>query len=471
MSVVRFEISGLYKSTKKTSIKKRLVELLNVDNDSSVRIVSKNIDTAIVEVESELLFDEIYAKVHGKLFHPGRPFVVSSQQLTVTKSTSNKNKSRSKVQKEAKKLAPLFYKHVLETTTNPQLCLERTELGTMFGDFHTGGTRFLECCVMARLRRLKLLKTKRCGETVKCWMANENKQFMVMDESPVEQLPSFEMVRRPPRVVDEELDAVLQPTSKYVKTQRQYDPTPNEVLPPPPKVDRRQGAENPFKNLPRYNIPEDIKDLLVTDELANCLERPTSMDDYAQFWGKLLWAHEHQALRDIRRYDMENAKLVPEGRYLKLSVPGLAEGRPSVLRGDLVKIVYGQNQYHGRVHAVLQTEVLMEFHPSFHKKYNPSVESVKVRFTFSRTSLRTSHHGVAAAIQLPECILFPDTHHGIDHTKASTTSESKALNYANRTLNDEQKRAVERVVAGDSRPMPYLIWGYVARFLKFSSSW
>lgn len=50
---------------------------------------------------------------------------------------------------------------------------------------------------------------------------------------------------------------------------------------------------------------------------------------------RLLWLEERQMQRDIRSFDIDNARLTPCGQgFLSLSVPGLAEKRPSVLRGD-----------------------------------------------------------------------------------------------------------------------------------------
>lgn len=50
---------------------------------------------------------------------------------------------------------------------------------------------------------------------------------------------------------------------------------------------------------------------------------------------RLLWLEEWQMQRDIRNFDIDNASLTPCGQgFMTLSVPGLAEKRPSVLRGD-----------------------------------------------------------------------------------------------------------------------------------------
>lgn len=41
---------------------------------------------------------------------------------------------------------------------------------------------------------------------------------------------------------------------------------------------------------------------------------------------------------DIRQYDLPGATILPEKNFYVIAVPGLAEKRPSVLRGDAVRV-------------------------------------------------------------------------------------------------------------------------------------
>lgn len=83
-------------------------------------------------------------------------------------------------------------------------------------------------------------------------------------------------------------------------------------------------------------------------------------------------------------------------------------GRPSVVRGDLVHITWNGRLYKGRVASTRLLEVALEFHASFHAKYNPGVDLVDVRFTFSRMTYRTSHEGCAKAESTMQAtMLFP----------------------------------------------------------------
>ena len=58
--------------------------------------------------------------------------------------------------------------------------------------------------------------------------------------------------------------------------------------------------------------------------------------NYNEMLQNLLWVEEIQMEVDIRQYDMERVTMAPfkeNKRLMLLEVPGLAEKRPSVLKG------------------------------------------------------------------------------------------------------------------------------------------
>ena len=60
------------------------------------------------------------------------------------------------------------------------------------------------------------------------------------------------------------------------------------------------------------------------------------MANYKNKFSALLHVEEHQMNVDIRHYDMDNVTMSvykQDRRLLTLKVPGLAENRPSLLRG------------------------------------------------------------------------------------------------------------------------------------------
>lgn len=76
----------------------------------------------------------------------------------------------------------------------------------------------------------------------------------------------------------------------------------------------------------------------------------------------LLHLEELQQEVDVRSYDMQAAELFRSGTFIGLKVPGLAEARPSVLRGDALYVTRadgsnGGKEWQGIVHHVRQEEV------------------------------------------------------------------------------------------------------------------
>jgi helicase MOV-10 len=68
---------------------------------------------------------------------------------------------------------------------------------------------------------------------------------------------------------------------------------------------------------------------------------------------------------------MQGVSMTLQGKNLKLSVPGLSEKRPSVLKGDkiIVKMTNGDDQeYEGFVHEVQNTDILVGFSSELHTK-------------------------------------------------------------------------------------------------------
>jgi hypothetical protein len=69
---------------------------------------------------------------------------------------------------------------------------------------------------------------------------------------------------------------------------------------------------------------------------------------------------------DIRTFDMHGVALEGAGSLVSLTVPGLAENRPSVLRGDAVVVQYhravqrpsDERRFRGYAHQVLRTHTL-----------------------------------------------------------------------------------------------------------------
>ena len=276
---------------------------------------------------------------------------------------------------------------------------------------------------------------------------------------------------------------IIKPIAPYVKKQKKRGEGDKFVNPVKANAGR-SGAMVPFRfKLGKFPIPSRLLNENFRKDSAEDFmhamygggERNEGMDysslltdeNYSDCMKYLLWFEELQMKKDITTYDLDNAPLRRhEGRYYTLRVPGLAENRPSVLKGDRIIIsVSGRGKFEGVVQRTTNEDAILEFNPSFHRVFIDGLR-VDVRFTFSRTTLRTSHQALAAVNQqkdLFQKILFPEmldveTNPPEDPLNMRVIRPSQ-LTFYNRTLNQEQQSAVVGILHSIARPAPYLIYG------------
>ncbi|KAL4226058.1 hypothetical protein ACF0H5_014046 [Mactra antiquata] len=233
--------------------------------------------------------------------------------------------------------------------------------------------------------------------------------------------------------------------------------------------------------LPKYNVPDDLKQLVLNHEnlieFAPVLLEDLSYKNYREKFKLLLHLEEIQMDIDIREFDLHRVCLRHAGEYLGLSVPGLAEGRPSVLIGDLVILSDPTDPsglcFEGYVHEVFREEVLIKFNPDFHRTYTG--KDYNVEFTFNRGSLRKCHKATEMALNLGQKILFPtevETKPAQCFKKPVSMSTKRKpgslqrphgtsynCEFINPNLNARQRSAVIRIVQGQGRPLPYILFG------------
>ena len=282
--------------------------------------------------------------------------------------------------------------------------------------------------------------------TIKMIFANPNESFSVS---------KFLSIRSGDAVTER----ILQSTSPYERKKRKQYARPNEVILLPKHKD---SGPNPFSKLPFHYIPREIRSLLINRELENILEKPDGSEgSYEFFWRNIIWANEFQADEDMKFYDMDEAILKQEGNLFVLEVPGLAEGRPSVLRGDIVKVSWQGKEYQGRVERIRLLDVMMELSGAFQHSFNPLLDRVFVRFTYSRKTLRTMHEGAKHADEEMGITMLAPTTKVVNAIQQSDVSRDTPEHFpwANRNLNEEQKLAVSNIVHGKCRPLPYIVFG------------
>uniref|UniRef100_A0A8C4TRH0 RNA helicase n=1 Tax=Falco tinnunculus TaxID=100819 RepID=A0A8C4TRH0_FALTI len=193
------------------------------------------------------------------------------------------------------------------------------------------------------------------------------------------------------------------------------------------------------------------------------LEAPLQAENYKQKFQLLLHLEEIQMEVDIRRYDMQDVPMVQDRTLLVLNVPGVAENRPSVLKGDHLFAHLSSErdcsplvQYKGYVHSVELEKVRLGFSSKLLKKFVNNLR-FDVTFTFSRLPLQVQHRAAALAMQRGlSSLLFPSA-----SCHKSLFPGTFQPRWFDRKLqaNEEQCRAVMHIVTGMSRPAPYLIFG------------
>ncbi|XP_034724950.1 putative helicase mov-10-B.1 [Etheostoma cragini] len=193
------------------------------------------------------------------------------------------------------------------------------------------------------------------------------------------------------------------------------------------------------------------------------LNSPSEMKTYSQRFHLLLHLEEIQMEVDIRKYDLHNQTMTQDKsskKLLTLRVPGVAENRPSVLRGDCLWVsksgdtVRPMTVYSGYVHRVELDRVKLGFSKRLLQIFITNMK-FDVEFTINRYSLKLQHRAVDLAVthKLEE-VLFPSG-------AAVANLPMPKLRMFNSQLenNPEQHAAVQRIVAGSSKPAPHLVFG------------
>uniref|UniRef100_A0A383WFR0 RNA helicase n=1 Tax=Tetradesmus obliquus TaxID=3088 RepID=A0A383WFR0_TETOB len=259
-------------------------------------------------------------------------------------------------------------------------------------------------------------------------------------------------------------------SSPYTKQRRRVPRAPAAAFEPGEKERRTKAA---WQKPPRdHKVPARLRQLVAdgnAEQLQQELEQFRGRTDVASHLSKLhllLHLEELQQESDVRAYDIEAAMLTPggNGRLLALKVPGLAEARPSVMRGDALYVTKAGDssmEYQGIVHMVQMEQVLLRFSQRFHSTvYLPKLP-FNVRFSIKRTgfvfmheALDVAQRGLVAGAR-PELLLPPPDAMAVpgNGVQVSHWFDRKVAS------NPEQRTAVQNIVAGSSGRLPFIIWG------------
>ncbi|XP_012814717.2 RNA helicase Mov10l1 isoform X1 [Xenopus tropicalis] len=317
-------------------------------------------------------------------------------------------------------------------------------------------------------------------------------------------------------VESEEESFLLPPVefaSKQKKVPQEYMSNSRTVLSAPHKrISRRQLPSF----LPLYPIPDRLRkcteqkmDILA---LEPCLGEVLTLSNYRKRMSTLLWLEDIHAEMEIQEFSLSGVCLQKRGGFLLLEVPGIAEGRPFLNQGDKVFLKYQELtttaiQFVGLIVEIHEEEITLRVNEELEQSYK--FEPMDVEFVVNRVTSRRCQFAVEQAEHLGQKVLFPDTVElqspqvasrdtsEIDcpekkektgyqetnqsnptsrgknavymsdmvtvatqtSTKGSGSPVKKKGQFFNNLLNNHQKLAVKRILGGECRPTPYILFG------------
>uniref|UniRef100_A0A8D1WVH5 RNA helicase n=1 Tax=Sus scrofa TaxID=9823 RepID=A0A8D1WVH5_PIG len=279
------------------------------------------------------------------------------------------------------------------------------------------------------------------------------------------------------------LAAQLKPTTPFKQTQITGNPVVTNRVEEGERPDRSRNYDLELSMaLGTYCPPLRLRQLLpILLQGTNIFTAPKEIAEIkAQLEAALKWRNYEVKLRlllhleelqmehDIRHYDLESVPMTwdpidQNPRLLTLEVPGVAESRPSVLRGDHLFAVLSSEThqedavtYKGFVHRVELDRVKLSFSASLLDRFVDGL-TFKVNFTFNRQPLRVQHRALELTGRWPLWpMLFPVASRGVPLLPSDVK-----LKLYDRSLesNPEQLQAMKHIVMGTTRPAPYIIFG------------
>uniref|UniRef100_A0A672QYS9 RNA helicase n=1 Tax=Sinocyclocheilus grahami TaxID=75366 RepID=A0A672QYS9_SINGR len=192
--------------------------------------------------------------------------------------------------------------------------------------------------------------------------------------------------------------------------------------------------------------------------LRRVLDSQLCMKNYTERFHLLLHLEEIQMEVDIKKYDLYGKTMTLDKsnkKLLILKVPGVAENRPSVLRGDTLNVCLSEDRnqpitvYQGYVHRVELDRVKLGFSKKLLQKFVSNMK-FDVEFNINRFPIRLQHRAVELAGQ----VLILTLCFYQNFLCLSSSMFNKDLEN-----NPEQKAAVQHILSGTSKPAPYLIFG------------
>ncbi|KAK9884828.1 hypothetical protein WA026_009054 [Henosepilachna vigintioctopunctata] len=205
-----------------------------------------------------------------------------------------------------------------------------------------------------------------------------------------------------------------------------------------------------------YEALMELKDLMEPGSL--------SYENYEIYLHNCLWLEEEKSRKMLLKYNMENVKgIVCQSNYVAVEVPGLAERRPSLITGDLVRIRVHNDHiaYEGYIHKLQDRHVIvrsLDYELLDMLSEFPQTE-LDVSFQLGRVPLERAHDGIDRLYSKGLLNnLFPDNLDYVPYVKTYILEDEDFFN-KNIVNNIEQKNAIEKIVNCSSGDAPYIVFG------------
>ncbi|KAM9753147.1 RNA helicase Mov10l1 [Menidia menidia] len=325
---------------------------------------------------------------------------------------------------------------------------------------------------------------------------------------------SFTIGRRLEVTVGSEAEKLLQPSQPYIPSDiRQLLKTPSHVITVAAPADAPRLSKRRLPNfLANFPVPHALRDCVETQKdvlvFQPCLGEVLTPSNVHSRFSALLWLEELHAEREMREYAISGALLRKGAMYLHLEVIGLAEGRPNLNIGDRIVLKKSQGdglvlEYVSHVAEINNEEVSLRVNSDFQRNYLG--EPLDVEFSFNRLTIRRCHNALVQTRHFGD-VLFPSTltpqtplwtaeweeeadqQRRVNENETSAAEKGTGSNdssdmkskatqtkgtagtlaskpvpskgqFFNPHLNPRQREAVMRILEGECRPTPYVLFG------------
>lgn len=174
----------------------------------------------------------------------------------------------------------------------------------------------------------------------------------------------------------------------------------------------------------------------------------------------MLWIEEARNNAAMRAYDMTEISFKPDQDSLRhgiytLEVPALAEGRPSLMKGDNVFLRDKFKGYIKNIQAKIIKFKLTEL--TNYRRYYIEDKKFDIIFEPSRVSAKRLHLALDRSRYIKRA-LFPDKHAAREERPIFDIDESEDIKWYSHP-NEFQKKAVINILRSVYRPLPYILFG------------